>query len=190
METYETITFIKNRRSIRKFLPDVLTNDQIQLLSDVALASPSAMNQQPWRFHFITNPAILREVNEAALTRFREEGNSGVIDRLVARGSDSLFYGAPLVVIISAERKLMAGYAMIDSGIAVQTLAIAAESIGLGSCIIGLTAAAFKGSARAPLGRLIHMPDDHEFAISIAIGHPAMSKDAHEIMPDRLVIIQ
>ena len=189
-ETCDTLDLIQKRRSIRKFSAEPVTVDQIRTLAEAAEAAPSAMNQQPWRCHFITSPKVIGEINAAAFAKFRADGNQGVIDRLTARDSaENIFYGAPLVVIITAERNQMTGYAMIDCGIVAQTIALAAESIGLGSCIIGLTAAAFSGLARQSVGRLIQMPDSHEFAISIAIGHPLTSKEPHERLPERINII-
>ena len=189
-ETCETLDLIQKRRSIRKFSAELVTEDQIRTLVEAAQAAPSAMNQQPWRCHFITSPKVIQEINSAAFAKFRADGSQGVIDRLAARGStDDVFYGAPLVVIITAERSQMAGYGMLDCGIVAQTIALAAEAIGLGSCIIGLTAAAFSGLARTSIGHLIQMPDSHEFAISIAIGHPLTTKEPHERQPERIAII-
>ncbi len=185
----EMLELIQNRRSIRKFLAEPLTKDQLSLLMDAAYAAPSAMNLQPWRCHFVTNPKTIRQIDWAAFEKFRADGNQGVLDRLASRGSDSLFYGAPLVVVISAERSQMAGYAMLDCGIVAQTIALAAEALGLGSCIIGLASAAFSGFGRASIGRMIQMPDSHEFAISIAVGRPASTKEAHERLPERLILL-
>lgn len=188
-ENIDFLTLIQNRRSIRKFSHRPVSKDQISLLMEAASAAPSAMNQQPWRCHFITRPDVISQLDQAAFEKFRADGNQGVIDRLASRGSDSLFYGAPLVVIISAERSLMAGTAMLDCGIVAQTIVLAAQAIGLGSCIVGLTAAAFSGLGRTSLGRLIAMPESHEFAVSIAIGYPEISKEAHERLPERLALI-
>ena len=185
-----TLDFIFSRRSIRKFTDEALTAEQIDLLQQAALAAPSAMNRQPWRFHFITRPSVLAAINEAALDKYREDGNLAVIDRLKSRGSDSLFYGAPLVVILSVDQTEKSGYPLIDAGIAVENIALAAQALGLGSCIIGLTQAAFAGTSRDAIGRLIELPETHDFAISIAVGHPAIGKEPHEKLPGRLVTIK
>jgi len=93
-------------------------------------------------------------------------------------------------VIISIDETERSGYPLIDAGIAAENIALAAQALGLGSCIIGLTQAAFAGSSRHIIGQMIDMPDTHDFAISIAIGHPAMGKDPHEVLPGRLVTIK
>ncbi|MGI6333873.1 MAG: nitroreductase family protein [Saccharofermentanales bacterium] len=171
----ETIKAIFDRRSIRKFKPDRLTDEQIETLIQVALASPSGMDLQPWLFHFITNQDKISRISEAVLETFRKAGNQALLDRMAAR-HPSIFYGAPLLVVISMPQDNLSG---VDAGIAIENLAIAAQSMGLGSCIIGMAAAGFNGDEGDELASLIEMPADHAFMISIAIGHPAMTKEAH-----------
>jgi len=181
----ETLQAIFSRRSIRRFSDDPLTADQLDDLKAVALASPTGMNRQSWHFSFVMNTDKIAAVSEGALAHFRQDGNQAVVDRMAARHK-SLFYGAPLVVFISLPQ---GDDAELDAGIAAANLAVAAQSMGLGSCIIGLAAAAFNGTQADEMKRLIAMPDGHEFAISIAIGHPAMTKEAHEQHPEKITVI-
>ncbi len=187
----QSLDFIFSRRSIRKFTAEPVTAEQLELLQEAALAAPSAMNRQPWRFYFITRPQVIQAIDAAAQNQYRAMGDRGVFERMAQRGSDSLFYGAPLLVIISVDRQELAatGYPLIDAGIAAENNVLAAQVLGLGSCIIGLARAAFSGAGQEQVRQLIQMPSEHEFAISIAIGHPAIGKEPHEILPGRLVRI-
>lgn len=179
--TNDTLKAIQNRRSIRKFLPQPLTQAETQALAEAALASPTGMNRQDWLFTFITNQDLIADLNQAAMQTFRETGNEAVIKRIKAR-HESIFYGTPLLILIT-QPKDQDG---LDAGIAVGVLAVAAQSMGLGSCIIGLADAAFSGSRAAEMARKTGMPEDHRFAISIAIGYPAISKEAHERRPEKI----
>lgn len=181
----ETINAIFDRRSIRSFKAEPLTQDQIGTLAEVALASPSGMNLQPWLFHFVSDPAKIAAVSEAAIGFFRKTGNQAVLDRIASR-HPSIFYGAPLVIFITTPKDNPSG---VDTGIAVANLAIAAQSMGLGSCIIGMASAAFGSDQGAEVARLLEIPDDRAFMVSIAIGHPAMTKEAHERNPDKVKFI-
>jgi nitroreductase len=182
--TSETIQSIMERRSIRNFLAQPLTADELAVLRDAALASPSAVNAQPWQFHFITSQPVIEAINLAALDHFRKTGNQSVLDRMSAR-HPSIFYGAPLLVIIT----LPQGRGLLDAGIAAENLALAAQGLGLGSCIIGLAEAAFLSDAAAAITRQLKMPAGYEFAISVAIGHPAMTKEAHDTRPEKITWI-
>jgi nitroreductase len=181
----ETIQAILDRRSIRNFTATPLAPAELDALAEVALASPTAMNKQQWAFRFVTNQALIAALSEAALATFRANGDQAALDRMAARHT-SIFYGAPLVILIAAPT---GRYPMIDAGIAVQNLAIAAQSLGLGSCIIGMATAAFSGPSGPEMLARMAWPEGYECVISIAIGHPAMTKDAHELSPDKLVYI-
>lgn len=179
-----TIQAILNRRSIRKFSAAPLKQEEIDALVAAALASPTAMNRQLWEFRFITSQSLIAAMNDAALCHFRETGDQAALDRIAAR-HESIFYGAPLLVVIA----MPAGagrYAPIDAGIAAQNLAIAAQSLELGSCIIGMASASFAGARGQAILDQMDWPEGYEFAISIAIGHPAMTKEAHELHPEKV----
>lgn len=182
----ETLQAIFDRRSIRNFQPEPLTDDQMETLIQVALASPTGMNRQSWQFHFVVNTEKIAALSEASLETFRRQGNQAVLDSMAARHT-SLFYGAPLVIIISMPKDSISG---VDAGIAVENLVIAAESMGLGSCIIGLAGAAFSGEQADEMARLIEMPPDNAFVIAIAIGSKAMTKEAHARNPEKITIIR
>ena len=181
----ETLNAIFDRRSIRSFTAQPLTQDELDTLVEVALASPTGMNAQPWQFQFITNQGLIADLNQAALDHFLATGNDAVIARMKAR-HESIFYGAPLLVVISMPKD---NQDAVDAGIAVANLAIAAQSMGLGSCIIGLASAAFAGEHKAELAARLDWPEDHRFAISIVIGHAAMSKEAHDRRPEKVRVI-
>ena len=166
---------IINRRSIRAYRPDPITDEQTEALVQAALASPSASNHQPWHFTFVRDTALLDDISRDALATLGRDPAFHV------------FYHAPLVVFIAADTTRKWG--VLDSGIAVQTLALAAHDMGLGSVIVGMVDSAFNKPDSQALEQKLGFPADHRFAVSIAIGHPATDKPAHEIHPDRVTRI-
>jgi len=181
----ETLQAIFDRRSIRDFQQEPLSGEQIQLLARAALASPSGMNLQPWHFSFVTRKSLIGKISDAAFETFRRKGQQDIIDRMSAR-HEQLFYGAPLVVFITMNKD---NRSEIDAGIAAENLAIAAQSLGLGSCIIGLAAAAFQGESADELKKRLEFPRCHEMVISVAIGHPAVHPDPHDMHPEKISFI-
>jgi nitroreductase len=179
---------IQDRRSIRSFTNASLTQEQIEQLAKAVLAAPSARNRQLLRYTFILNEDAIEQLSQASIKSFIEHGDDKQVELIYSR-HPSLFYGAPLVVLISMPIS-GSDYTRIDAGIAVQTLALAAQGIGLGSCIIGLTEAAFEGSQANEIRKLVHMSDDHVFAISIAIGHPAATKEPHDYRPENIFYLR
>jgi len=64
-------------------------------------------------------------------------------------------------------------------------LYLAAVSL-LGSVILGLPAAAFKGPRTDYFAKLLKFPTTHEFAIAIAVGCPDGAKEAHPVEDGRI----
>lgn len=55
---------IKNRKSIRKYTDQVVTDEQINTLLEAAMCAPSAHNKQPWEFCVISDRGLLDEIAE------------------------------------------------------------------------------------------------------------------------------
>jgi nitroreductase len=164
---------IADRRSNRGYKPEQLTKEQLDAIISAAFQAPSARNAQPWHFTVVQDQAVIKEVNDEANLRLERTGD--------------IFYGAPTVIFISSEAE--SKWSRLDSGIAVQTIALAAHSLGLGSVILGLPDAAFSGDKADYLSKLLKFPDGHKFAIAIAIGIPTVTKEAHPNEPGRIDFI-
>ncbi|GHV11137.1 NAD(P)H nitroreductase [Spirochaetia bacterium] len=168
------LTAISERRSIRSYKGDKITKEQFDILLKAAEEAPSARNAQPWHFSVVQNPAILAEINAEACKNLNRDGN--------------IFHGAPAAIFLSCDAA--SRWARLDCGIATQTIALAAHSIGLGTVILGLPDAAFTGPQGDHFNKLLKFPAGHSFAVAIAIGVPAGTKEAHPIEADRIVFVE
>jgi len=179
--TNEVLTAIAERRSIRKYKAEQISQEQLDALLKAAVESPTARNYQPWHFSIVRDQAIIKEVNDSACANLAKQGGyySGVRD---------IFYSAPTVIFISANKDATP-WATLDCGIAAQTIALAAHSIGLGTVILGLPMAAWDGENDAKLNSLLKFPEGHSFAVALAIGYPDGTKEAHPIGEDKITII-
>lgn len=178
----DTIRSILDRRSIRAYKPEAVTDEQLAVLKECAVASPTALNAQSWHFTFVTDRAAIADVDSAVMSALDEASR----ERMKGRGG-SVFYNAPLAVFISCDKNSRWGE--VDAGIAVENLALAAHSMGLGSVIIGMCRAAFDGEHGERLEKLLRFPESHRFAIAIAIGHPDTTKAAHPLLEGRVEVI-
>jgi len=126
------------------------------------------------------------QVEDAVVEIVCGTGDKAAIDRLAGR-KNKVFYDAPLAVFISSDNNN--GWSEVDAGIAVQNLALAAHAMGLGSVIIGMCKCAFAGERGEQLAKTLRFPEGYRFTIAIAIGHPSMGKDAHDIKPGKIEVI-
>ena len=65
----------------------------------------------------------------------------------------------------------------------------AAESMGLGSVVLGLPREAFQGEKAPRLRQELHVPDGYDFVIALAVGVPADDKPAHPVGENKITII-
>lgn len=83
---------IKRRRSIRRFKPDPIPDEQINALLESARLAPSGTNSQPWRFIVVKNPETRHKLEQAAHNQ-KHVGQPPVI--IVCCADINAFYESP-----------------------------------------------------------------------------------------------
>jgi nitroreductase len=66
---------VRSRRSVRKFLPDLVPLDTLRRVLETAQGAPSGGNVQPWNAHVLTGEPLARLV--AAVSEVIPQGRSG-----------------------------------------------------------------------------------------------------------------
>jgi nitroreductase len=165
---------IADRRSIRAYKSEKITREQIEILLKAAQESPSARNTQPWHFSVSENTELFKEINAE-------------VSKVLEQDVGDIFYAAPLAIFISCDASTRWG--RLDCGIAVQTIALAAHSLGLGTVILGRPDPAFTGPRADYFKKRFKFPENYDFAVAIAIGVPGGTKEAHPIEPDRISFV-
>lgn len=145
----EFMDVISKRRSIRKYKSDPVSREDIDYILETARLAPSWANSQCWKFIVVTDQNIKDELAKA--------GNSWIAK-------------APVIITACADptrpgTKGDQPYYMLDIGIAMEHLILAAADKGLGTCWIG----AFDESlAKKALG----VPDNMRIVASTPLGYP------------------
>lgn len=131
---------IAERRSIRDFLPDRPTREALADLIHAAIRAPCAVNRQAWRFTVITNRDRLDEIAAGAKAYMTARRPLALPETLYGKLADpnfALFYGAPVLIMISATED--GPWIEADCALAAENLMLAAMAKRLGSCWIGLS---------------------------------------------------
>ena len=183
----DTQRSIMDRRSTRGFSDEPLNAAEMQALVDAALASPTACNYQDWHYIFVTNREMMDEFSADFLPMLLAKSSDQ--DKIKYAKYDLLFH-APLMVIITLPKQPKSRFAQVDAGIAVQNLALSAWGMGLGSVILGRPKDVFTSEKGEAWMKRFGFPEDHEFAIAIAIGHHTVSKDAHPIGEGKVSFVE
>lgn len=149
----ETLKTIYERRAVRKFKKKPVEKQLILDLLDAARMAPSAMNKQPWHFYVLTDPAKILQCSKAIMSETKlkmlKAGVKEVVHHIFHPGSfhikdgmdffkgeDPIFHGAPVVIFISSDRSN--DWAKLDIGMCAQNIMLAAKSLGLDTCAVGL----------------------------------------------------
>jgi len=180
---------IKDRRSIRLFLPKNVPQDLVLRLIDAARWAPSAHNAQPWRFIVIFDPIVKRRLAEAMASDWlRDLERDGVPQeeaKRLAEESIKRFSEAPVLIIAAITMREMHKYpdrrrqrfehlmATQSLAAAIQNLLLTAHAEGLGAC--WFCAPLF---CQETVRRVLRIPRDVEPQALIALGYPAESPKA------------
>jgi len=147
---------IKNRRSVRAFTNEPVSDTEVEKLINAARWAPSAGNIQPWEFVVVRDPEIKRGLCEAASNQtFIEE--------------------APVIVVVCANMwrsgqgygsRGVNLYCLQDTAAAIQNMLLAAQAMRLATCWVG---AFHEEEAR----KVLKIPDGVRPVAIIPVGHPA-----------------
>lgn len=165
----DTINIILNRRSIRNFLPIQLNDADLECILKCGQYAPSSKNLQPWYFTVIQNLNILNELNQQTKYQMQQSKNEWLF-MLGNMDSYNIFYNAPTVVFISYLNTKTQN--IVDCAAAIQNMCIAAASLNIGSCWIGMINNLFNYTLDLPF----IVPKNFIPIFALALGYIDLSK--------------
>lgn len=159
----ETKNCIQQRRSIRRFQSARLPDELIAELVGRARCAPSWANTQAVRYFCIADPKT-----KSAIGACCGEHNRRIVDSApnlfvitAVKGLSGLERGEPLPYPSHTPE----AWLMIDCGIAVQTLCLAAWDMGVGTVIMG-------GYDIERVAKILALPENQVLAAVVAAGYP------------------
>ena len=175
----DTLEAIKTRRATKKFDKSYkMTSEQIKLLMEHAILSPTSYNQQNWRFITITEQSVKDQISKAARDQPQPSEGSLVIilcGNMNAWEEDPIRYwkNHPSEKQETVKNALQRKYAdspqnrrdeaIRSCGMAAQTIMLAARQMGLDSCPMG-------GFEYDELAKVINLPENHLIVLMIVVG--------------------
>ena len=166
----DAIEAIHGRRSIRDYAPTAVEHDLIETIVWDAVQAPSTpiSGAQPWVFNIVEGVERVAECGARALQYAKDHRPDGPGFGWVDRTDFSVFFNAPVIVIISGRADN--SQAPAECCRAGQNLMISAHARGLGTCWVGSpTLWVSDPAVRAELG----VPPDHQPFAVFTLGYPA-----------------
>lgn len=157
----DVIKSIKGRRSTRSYLPKQISEEELDCILEAGVWAPNGYNRQPWHFTAIQNQTVLEELELIIKSEFMSEKINDF--------EHSLFFNAPTVIIISAEKK---GISPVEScSAAIQNILLAAESIGLATCWTGGISLITNEEVHQNINKLLKLDNNYRALYAITVGY-------------------
>ena len=162
---------IFNRRTIRRYKVDPVPEDKINYVLEAARLAPSYYNEQSWKFIIVTENHAKEKILKTISTLSRVTLNPP----------------PPILIIGCADPKKSAvkgdqGYYLLEMGIAMEHLMLAATELGLGTAWI----CAFDEDA---VKRILGIPNNIRVVAMTPLGYPDEKKEGIEERKPRKEII-
>jgi len=200
LDSAALVRLMQARRSCRVYRDDPVPLQILRDLAKIGTLAPSATNSQGWNFIIVPDRKTLlslgelvagyyRRLNHLAQNRWlrnllRIFGSKGLwhyhkryydsVEQALSAWEhdnvDKLFHGAAAAIIVTGSKD--SSCPKDDALLATQNILLAAESIGLGSCLIGFAVEAIARSRR--LRKSMLLPTREEVYSVICLGYPGV----------------
>ncbi len=181
---------IKERRSIRKYKNDAVSNELIIEMLEAARLAPSGSNSQPWRFIVVKDKKVKKDIYQlcdgqrfieeapvnivcfADINRFSAEAMKQKWDELVESGiaptlsSEFTKQKWEQMAPTQYRRDKAVRMAISNTFIAIEHILLMATALGLGTCWVG-------AGDNAKFNQLFQLPDNIVSVAVLTIGYPA-----------------
>ncbi len=160
------VDMIKGRRSVRKYKDEVVKEEVLNEILEVAKFAPSWANFQIARYNFISDEAVIEEiakdgVNDFVYNKATLENAKNVLVLSYVKGKSGKLDPEKDEFATSKAN----AWEMFDAGIACQTFCLAAHEKGIGTCIFGII-------DEEAIGKIIDLPEGETVASVITFGYP------------------
>lgn len=139
-----------NRRSVRKYRSDMIPRDILEPILEAGTYAATGMGRQSPIIVAVTNPALRNRLSHMNAEVMGMDGDP--------------FYGAPVVVIVLADKNI--GTHVYDGSLVMGNLMLAAHALGIGSCWIHRAKEVFASPEGKEILRELGIEGDYE-----GVGH-------------------
>jgi nitroreductase len=157
--TEELLDLIRERRTIRRFTEEDVSEDQVETLLEMAMCAPNRLNKQPWHFVVIRNKELQKLIADKYQVRPYVEQ-------------------APVVIAVGANPSESPTW-MMDISAAAENLLLAATALGLGGAWFGAPDTVLWAETESLTRDALGIPPHIRIPTMLAIGHPAEERPPH-----------
>ena len=147
---------IKRRRSIRRYTDHPVTDEQVRILMEAAMAAPSGDARSPWEFVVVRDPGLRQQLAN--------------VHRYAAMAAAS-----PVVFVVCGSDRVSEHWVE-DCSAATENLLLQATDLGLGTVWVGIYP---RAEYEERVRRILGIPDRIRVLCMVPAGYPAEQKRPH-----------
>ena len=160
----EVIETIMTRRSVRKYQPQAVNRDTMQIILNCGINAPNAINRQAWEVRVLDNPETIKKLTELYVKENPKEAENA--------NFKNMFRNAPTVAFIANDTTF--AYSPVDCGLMAENMILSAWSMGIGSCCLGGPARFMKANPEAnEILKQMGFSENYDLLLCIGFGYPA-----------------
>ena len=166
------IDAIMARRSIRQYKETPVPRELLQKIAECGVNAPNAMNKQEWEVRILDDANYMNEVTELMKQEMPQFVNSD------APGFRNAFRNAMALIAVACPDDEL-GMTLINVGLMGENMCLAAQELGLGTCIMAAPSIFMTSSASAKpyLDKLGFTPG-YKLRYFLAVGYPDEAPNA------------
>lgn len=187
-----TMKVIQDRRSIRDYTDEPISEEDIKMILETARQAPSGENAQPWRFVIVKDEETRNKLGAIAgggsgrrftaefvtkkmQARFSglkdEEKKKKVFQKLTSGKVSTFLADAPLNIVVCGKKDVWD--MPYDTSAAIENMLLMVTALGLGACWV--IAPCIDIRDEESVKSLLGLPEGFKAVSIIAIGHPTRS---------------
>jgi nitroreductase/NAD-dependent dihydropyrimidine dehydrogenase PreA subunit len=190
--------FLRRRRSQRIYNSKPVEIEKLKMIIEAGRFAPSGGNRQGVEYTVVTRRDVLGRAVTLTLRTLQEQGKlveqafdryrrlkeplpeeyhsmqhypAIFLDRIADKwkdGVDLILYNAPALILVHMRQGLTRS-PQVDAGLSAMQMSLMAETLGLGTCIIGFVIFALEHSGE--LREILEIPADHQVYVALTVGY-------------------
>lgn len=192
-ETYNlidaTLKIIQDRRSIRDFTEEPVSDQDLDMILEAARQAPSGENAQPWRFIIVKDEAMRKKMGaiagggsgrrftaefvtkkmQARFAGLQDEAKKQAAFQKLTSGQVSTFMAdAPVNIVVCGKKDVWD--MPYDTSAAIENILLMVTALGLGACWVIAPCIDIRDEER--IKALLGIPEGYKAVSILSVGHP------------------
>jgi nitroreductase len=184
-----TMKIIQDRRSIRQYTKDPVSEEHLEMILEAARQAPSGENAQPWRFIIVKDEATRKQlgaiagggsgrrftaefVTQKMQERFEsledEAKKKAIFEKLTSGRVSAFLADAPVSIVVCGRKDVWD--LPYDTSAAIENMLLMVTALGLGACWVIAPCIDIRDEER--LKALLGVPEGFKIISIVGVGHP------------------